>query len=81
MQVELVKRYLHSDLLNKDHADSVQARYLLGIGLLETQSINKRLQLTRPQGGSTHIKTFYEYIAWYRSVCNLNGSESANLKL
>lgn len=72
-QDNLVRKYLHADLLDKDNADSKAARHALGIGMPEVRAIHKRMKLSRPQGGSTLIKSFYEYIQWYRLACKISG--------
>ena len=77
---QLVQRYLDADLLNKDLTDSKNARSSLGIGMPEVRAIHKRMKLPKYQGGA-HIKTFREYIEWYRSACEIAGSYGAHVDL
>ena len=57
----MVQKYLDTDLLNKDIADSKQARERLGIGMPEVRAIHKRMKLQAQHGG-IHAKTLREYI-------------------
>ena len=46
----------------------------------EVRAIHKRMKLPKHKGGS-NIKTFREYIEWYRSACELVGSYGAHVDL
>ena len=71
---------MDSDLLMKDSAEAKNARTYLGLGMPEVRAIHKRMKLTAVQGGG-HIKTFREYMAWYRQACRMIGSYSAHVDL
>lgn len=75
----LVAKYLDADLLNKDTGASKQARNLLGIGMPEVRAIHKRMKLS--QHTQAGVKTFREFIHWYRSACKMVGSYGAHVDL
>lgn len=77
-----MQKYLDVDLLSKDLTDAKQARTQLGIGMPEVRAIHKRMKLApniEYSGG--HIKTFREYIMWYRTACQHIGSYGAHVDL
>ena len=47
----------------------------------EVRALNKRMKIQRPQGGSSFIKSFYDYINWYRIACKMTGSYTAYVDL
>lgn len=71
---------MDTDLLNKDIGEAKAARERLGVGMPEVRAIHKRMKLPAQQGG-THIKTFREYMIWYRHACQNVGSYSAHVDL
>lgn len=71
---------MDTDLLSKDSAEAKNARSYLGLGMPEIRAIHKRMKLTAHQGGG-HIKTFREYMEWYRQQCLMIGSYGAHVDL
>ena len=76
----IVQKYLDVDLLDKDYQDSKNARQSLGLGMPEVRAIHRRMKLPNSLGG-THVKTFREYIEWYKVSCNQVGSYGAHVNL
>lgn len=75
-ELNLIQKYLDSDLLSKDLSDSKSARSSLGIGMPEVRAIHKRMKVR-----GQHVKTFREYIEWYRNACSMSGSYGAHVDL
>jgi len=75
----LVAKYLDADLLDKDSADSKNARNYLGIGMPEVRAIHKRMKLS--QHTKAGVKTLREYMHWYRTACKMIGSYGAHVDL
>jgi hypothetical protein len=55
---------MDSDLLDKELTDSKAARTALGIGMPEVRAIHTRMKVR-----GQHVKTFREYMEWYRQAC------------
>ena len=81
-EIPLVQRFLDCDLTKKDLSDSKSARAILGLGMPEVRAIYNRLKINAniSQNGG-NIKTFRQYIEWYRQTCNRNGSYGAHVDM
>lgn len=54
----LVDKYLDTDLLDKESFESKQARFQMGLGMIEI----------RPYYKQTNCLTFRDHIAWYKKM-------------